>query len=84
VHDLHAAFMTCTHVSYGGNDGVSLQCAGERRSRRREERKQIAMNDAIELPAEQQDELAVDIGDAAVITRGQGGSGSDDKRYTYN
>ncbi len=42
------------------------------------------MNDAIELPAEQQDEPTVDLGDAAVITRGQGGSGSDDKRYTYN
>jgi hypothetical protein len=43
------------------------------------------MNDAIDLPAgQQQDELAVDLGDAAAITRGQGGSGSDDKRYSYN
>jgi hypothetical protein len=40
--------------------------------------------DAIELLARAQDELAVDLGDAARITRGQGGSGSDDKRYTYN
>lgn len=41
------------------------------------------MNEAIELP-ERLSELAVDLGDAAVLTRGQGGSGSDDKRYTYN
>jgi hypothetical protein len=32
----------------------------------------------------EQDGLAVDLGDAAEVTRGQGGSGSDDKRYTYN
>jgi hypothetical protein len=31
-----------------------------------------------------EDDLAVELGDAARITRGQGGSGSDDKRYTYN
>jgi hypothetical protein len=30
-----------------------------------------------------EDDLAVELGDAASITRGQGGSGSDDKRYTY-
>jgi hypothetical protein len=30
------------------------------------------------------DELVVELGDAAEVTRGQGGSGSDDKRYTYN
>jgi hypothetical protein len=42
------------------------------------------MSNAIELPAVEQGETAVDLGDAATITRGQGGSGSDDKRYTYN
>jgi hypothetical protein len=42
------------------------------------------MNDAIELPAWEQGDQTVDLGDAATITRGQGGSGSDDKRYTYN
>lgn len=42
------------------------------------------MNDPIDLPAIDQSEVVVDLGDAAGITRGQGGSGSDDKRYTYN
>jgi|HubBroStandDraft_1064217.scaffolds.fasta_scaffold07710_2 hypothetical protein len=26
----------------------------------------------------------VEVGDAAEVTRGKGGRGSDDKRYTYN
>ena len=30
------------------------------------------------------EDRAVDLGDAASMTRGQGGTGSDDKRYTYN
>lgn len=30
------------------------------------------------------DEFVVDLGDAAEVTCGQGGSGTDDKRYTYN
>ncbi|MBV9013464.1 MAG: albusnodin family lasso peptide [Pseudonocardiales bacterium] len=30
------------------------------------------------------DEFVVDLGDAADVTRGQGGAGRDDKRYTYN
>ena len=42
------------------------------------------MNDTVEVHAEEQGELMADLGDAARITRGQGGSGSDDKRYTYN
>jgi hypothetical protein len=42
------------------------------------------MDNAIELPVGELGEPAVDLGDAANITRGQGGSGSDDKRYTYN
>lgn len=29
-------------------------------------------------------ELVVELGDAVEITRGSGGSGSDDKRYIYN
>jgi hypothetical protein len=41
------------------------------------------MDNAIEQPGGE-DDLAVELGDAASITRGQGGSGSDDKRYTYN
>jgi hypothetical protein len=42
------------------------------------------MGNAIELAADEHGDLPVDLGDAASITRGQGGSGSDDKRYTYN
>jgi hypothetical protein len=30
------------------------------------------------------DELVVDLGNAVDVTRGQGGTGTDDKRYTYN
>jgi hypothetical protein len=30
------------------------------------------------------DELVVDLGNATDVTCGQGGTGSDDKRYTYN
>lgn len=29
-------------------------------------------------------ELVVDLGDAVEVTQGQGGAGSDDKRYVYN
>ena len=82
MRNLHAACGICTHAARGGNSGVSLQYPANGETG--EERKQIVMNDTIELPAEQKDELAVDLGDAAAITRGQGGSGSDDKRYTYN
>jgi hypothetical protein len=42
------------------------------------------MNDTDEVLAEEKGELIADLGDAARITRGQDGSGSDDKRYTYN
>lgn len=39
---------------------------------------------ANEMSNETANELVVDLGDAAEVTRGSGGSGSDDKRYIYN
>ncbi len=42
------------------------------------------MDNTIELAADGEHDLPVDLGDAASMTCGQGGSGSDDKRYTYN
>jgi hypothetical protein len=83
VQVLHAAFMICTSASRGGNAAVSLQCARPTESRAGKEGTDV-MNDTVEVHAEEQGELMADLGDAARITRGQGGSGSDDKRYTYN